>query len=131
MTVRANRHPGACASCDTHVPAGAGTLVRTEGRWIVFCADHPNQPATPVTALIRQRVEEERPSAEVRVTGTQDECEALVEALKNAPGLRVAGVSSSYERRDADDPRVSVYARAEVSPGLLAAIQREREGMES
>ncbi|MGW1674597.1 hypothetical protein [Streptomyces sp. NPDC002324] len=131
MTGRANRHPGTCGSCATHVPAGAGTLVREQGRWVVLCAHHPTLPDAPVTALFRQRAEEERPSAEVRVVGTPDECEALVEALRNAPGVRVTGVSDSCERRDPSDSRTSVYVRAEVAPGLLAVIQREREATES
>ncbi|MFF4291014.1 hypothetical protein ACFY0R_37825 [Streptomyces sp. NPDC001633] len=120
MSTHPNRRPGPCASCGIIVPAQAGTLSRTpHGRWNVHCPDHP-----PPAASGGQRRDDQPPPAEVRYTGTETECVALVEALKLTPHMQVLQVSDPAPRRE-EPGRHSVYARVRIDPRLLAAVARE------
>ncbi|SEF16377.1 hypothetical protein SAMN05428942_7257 [Streptomyces sp. 2112.2] len=128
MSTIPNRHPGPCVTCGTLVPAQAGTLSRTpHGRWNVHCPHHP--PPAPTTEAPRQQRDDEpppQPPAEVRYTGTETQCAALVEALKLTPHMQVMRVSDPAPRRE-EPGRYSVYAHVHIAPRLLAAIAREED----
>jgi hypothetical protein len=121
VSTRPNRHPGPCAVCGTTVPAQAGTLSRTHGRWTVHCTEHP-----PAASDENRRDDQPpaQPPAEVRYTGTETECAALVQALKLTPHMQVMRVSDPTPRRE-EPGRHSVYAHVRIDPRLLAAIARE------
>ncbi|MBV2365789.1 exonuclease domain-containing protein [Streptomonospora nanhaiensis] len=45
-----NRYPGTCTSCGTSVEAEAGVVLKQDGRWRTYCAEHEPRPTPPPRA---------------------------------------------------------------------------------
>jgi len=119
-----NRYGGACAVCSTYVAPQQGVCRSERGQWTVYCTAHKTAEPQPVSASAVVD-EDEAPRVEVRVTGSLAQCQVVKEALQTAAGVTVASTSAPHPRRDEDDDRVSVYLRAEITPAVLAQVERE------
>lgn len=42
-----NRYPGTCTTCQVAVGTGEGVVVKEDGRWRSYCAEHEPRPAPP------------------------------------------------------------------------------------
>ncbi|MFC3996047.1 exonuclease domain-containing protein [Nocardiopsis sediminis] len=42
-----NRYPGSCTTCGTAVAAEAGVVLKEDGRWRTYCAEHEPKPVPP------------------------------------------------------------------------------------
>lgn len=131
--MRANRYRGVCARCHTPVEPGAGVLIRHQGGSRVYCTQAEAAEDTPNAGPVPGEGESEEPApAEVRITGTPAQCQAIWDALKLAPNLSAGTRSKDYPRRDPGDDRVTAYGPITVGPRTLLAAQREiREVIES
>lgn len=56
-----NKFPGRCATCNERVAAQAGTTIKTNGKWLVYCADHdPGAVAMQISDPTAVRATKER-----------------------------------------------------------------------
>lgn len=122
--MRANRYRAVCVGCSTTVEPGAGVLIRHQGGSRVYCTQAEATEAAQVPAPAPGDDEPPAP-AEVRITGTPAQCQAIWDALKLAPDLSAGVRSKDYPRRDPGDDRVTAYGPITVDPRTLLAVQRE------
>lgn len=120
-----NRRGAACAVCSTYVRPQHGTLNRRGDGWEVRCSKHPVTaypvPPGPVDT------EAEPIPAEVRVTGTPEQCAVIYEALALDPRMSLRNRSEPYAQHEQGDERVRVYGQLAIQPDELAAVRREQQ----
>lgn len=126
-----NRYADQCAlpSCGKHIPAGSGILGPKNGRrWPVYCTAEELKHAQ---ALPAQRTEMDPdaslPPAEVRINGTSEQCTAIADAIRYTAFMTVVQQSQPWERRDADDGRMTVYTDVAVDALLLQGEATRKE----
>nr|WP_176446061.1 hypothetical protein [Streptomyces noursei] len=103
----------------------AGGCRKQGGVWLVYCDEHTAAGSAPAATLMVAGAVEDSPPAEVRITGSPAQCEAIREALVVGLGLRIGACSEPQPRRDPHDNRVAVYAKVTVDAPTLALIERD------
>ncbi|MDJ0344249.1 hypothetical protein QMK19_29000 [Streptomyces sp. H10-C2] len=116
----ANKYPGQCGSCRAQVATGAGIAEKRGPVWMVFC-DTAHAAAVPIPA--QAPTPSGPPPAEVRVTGTEQQCAAIWDALRLSAGMTIIR-REDQPRRDVGDDRTAAYGRVQVDPKIMDVVAR-------
>lgn len=131
-----NRYPGNCVECGSRVPVNAGFILKVDGQWLTWCAEHKPTP-TPIIRLYVQDQPFKRVAFEI-ANLSREQFDAYYVAIKGStyenngtsrlsyvpvakPAILAAIVKSLL-----DSPVLHQYVRTEPEVGEILAAYEEK-----